>query len=97
MFKTIVNAFKIPDLRRKMLFVLMIILLYRLGAVMPVPFVDANVLAENFSASNGSFFQYLNIMSGEAFSRATIVCTVYSTVYHCTDCNAASYYRNSRS
>lgn len=72
MFKTIVNAFKIPDLRRKMLFVLMIILLYRLGAVMPVPFVDANVLAENFSASNGSFFQYLNIMSGEAFSRATL-------------------------
>ena len=72
MFKTIVNAFKIPDLRRKMLFVLLILLLYRLGAVMPVPFVDANVLATKFSATNGSFFQYLNIMSGEAFSRATL-------------------------
>ena len=72
MFKTIVNAFKMPDLRKKMLFVLMILLAYRLGAVIPVPFVNSDTLAETFNSASGSIFQYLNIMSGEAFSRATL-------------------------
>ena len=72
MFKTIVNAFKMPDLRKKMLFVLMILLVYRLGAVIPVPFVNSDTLAETFNSASGSIFQYLNIMSGEAFSRATL-------------------------
>jgi len=71
-FKTIVNAFKMPDLRKKMLFVLMILLVYRLGAVIPVPFVNSDTLAETFNSASGSIFQYLNIMSGEAFSRATL-------------------------
>ena len=61
-----------PDLRKKMLFVLMILLVYRLGAVIPVPFVNSDTLAETFNSASGSIFQYLNIMSGEAFSRATL-------------------------
>lgn len=72
MLKTIVNAFKLPDLRRKILFVVLILVLYRFGAVVPVPFVSSDVLAESFASTSGSIFQYLNIMSGEAFSRATL-------------------------
>ena len=55
-----------------MLFVVMILLVYRLGAVIPVPFVNSDTLAEPFNSASGSIFQYLNIMSGEAFSRATL-------------------------
>ncbi len=71
MFQTLKNAWKVPELRRKMLFTLLILLLYRIGAVMPVPFVDSDGLSELISGS-GSLFQYLNILSGEAFSRATL-------------------------
>ena len=41
MFKTIKNAWKIPELRKKMLFTVLVIIVFRLGAVIPVPFLDA--------------------------------------------------------
>lgn len=73
MFKTLVNAWKIPDLKRKMIFTLIVVFLYRLGAGIPVPFVDSNVLrayVEVYAA--GSIFDYLNLLSGQAFSQATL-------------------------
>ncbi|MDD6799589.1 MAG: preprotein translocase subunit SecY [Firmicutes bacterium] len=73
MLRTYANAWKIPELRRKMLFVLFIILLYRFGAVIPVPYVSSTLLNTIMSANtDGSLFQYLNILSGEAFSKATL-------------------------
>ncbi len=71
MFQTLKNAWKVPELRRKMLFTLLVLLLYRIGAVMPVPYVNSDRLSALISGS-GSLFQYLNILSGEAFSRATL-------------------------
>lgn len=55
-----------------MLFVIFILILYRLGAVIPVPFISSDVLNYMMSYSEGSMFQYLNILSGQAFSRATL-------------------------
>ncbi len=73
MFKTLVNAWKIPELRRKLLITMFILLLYRLGAVIPVPYVYADMIKESLlSTTNGSLFQYLNILSGSAFSQATL-------------------------
>lgn len=72
MFQTLKNAWKVPELRRKMLFTLLILLLYRIGAVMPVPYVSSDRLSALISQGSGSMFQYLNILSGEAFSRATV-------------------------
>ncbi len=68
MFATIKNAIKIPDLRKKLIYTVIILLLYRLGAVVPVPFVDPNLI----SLPEGSIFQYLNILSGDAFQKATL-------------------------
>ena len=45
MFKIMKNAWSIPDLRRKLLFTLLIIIVFRIGSVIPVPFLDSNVLA----------------------------------------------------
>ena len=72
MFKTLANACKITDLREKILFSAFIILLYRIGVAIPVPFVDANILSQYMTSTTGSILQYLNILSGNAFSQATL-------------------------
>ena len=73
MFATFATAWKLPDIRKKLLFTFMIIILFRIGCVIPVPFVDAAGLKSAFTeATNGTFFEYMNILSGDAFSRATL-------------------------
>lgn len=77
MFKTIRNAWSIPDLRRKIIFTLLIIIVFRIGSVIPVPFLDTNVLADVMSAANNTsqstnMIAYLNTLSGGAFSNATL-------------------------
>ncbi len=76
MFKTIRNAWTIPDLRRKILFTIMIVIFFRIGSVIPVPFIDMTALTElmkNNGVTNGdSALAYLNTLSGGAFSNATI-------------------------
>ena len=71
MFKTIANAWK-TDLRKKILFTVLIVLLYRVGTAIPVPFLNAQVLSSSLLSSQGSLFQYLNILSGGAMSQATL-------------------------
>ena len=72
MFKTIANAWKMAELRKKILFTVMVILMYRIGTALPVPFLDASVLSSSLLSSQGSLFQYLNILSGGAMSQATL-------------------------
>ncbi len=72
MFKTFANAWKIPDLKRKLLFTLFIIIIYRIGVAIPVPYLIADLGSQMASSTEGSIFQYLNILSGNAFSQATL-------------------------
>ena len=78
MLKVLKNAWSIPDLRRKILFTLLIIIVFRIGSVIPVPFLDANALAEamklisSSSDSSTNMLAYLNTLSGGAFSNATL-------------------------
>jgi preprotein translocase subunit SecY len=72
MFQTIKNAWNVPELRKKMLFTLLIILLYRLGANIPVPYVSPDVLESFNRYAAGSIFQFMNILSGDAFGKATL-------------------------
>ena len=72
MFDSIKNAWKIADLRKKILFTLMIIVIYRIGANFPVPYVNQAAIEYSTLASGTGFFAYLNIFSGSAFSRATL-------------------------
>ena len=69
MFQTFKNAFKIPDLRNKILFTLFVILLYRIGVAVPVPYIQTGI--ENVFGS-GSIFDYLNLLSGGALEQATL-------------------------
>ena len=79
MFKTIRNAWSIPDLRKKLLFTLLIIVLFRVGSVIPVPFLNMDVLASVMAPlqdvtneASQTFVAYLNTLSGGAFANATI-------------------------
>ena len=68
MLKTLKNAWRIPELKSKLLFTLLIIVLYRLGANIPVPYVDPHA----FDLSVGSIFQYMDLLAGGALSQATL-------------------------
>ena len=73
MLTTLRNAWKIADLRKKLLFTLLIVLLYRIGNVIPVPFVDVEMMAQMFSQQlSNTIFGLMDMMSGSAFSQATI-------------------------
>ena len=71
MLTTIRNAWKIPELRRKLLFTLVIILLYRIGNVIPVPGVNVQQMSLMFSQQlSNTIFGLFDMMSGSAFSQA---------------------------
>ena len=73
MVQTFRNAWKIPELRRKILFTLFVLMIYRLGACVPVPYVNVSELATYFSQQlSGTVLGLYNAMSGSAFSQATV-------------------------
>lgn len=69
MLQTLKNAWRTPEIKKKIVFVLFILLLYRIGTVIPVPFVDAANFSRNFS---GTIFSYMDTLSGGALSTATL-------------------------
>lgn len=76
MIQTIRNAFTIPDLRKKLLYTIFIIFIFRVGTAIPVPFLDSDALSELMSGltggETGNLLSYLNILSGRAFENATL-------------------------
>ena len=71
MFQTIRNALAIPETRKKLLYTLMIIVLFRIGAAIPVPFLDPSAL-KAMVESSGDFLGYFDIMTGGSFANATL-------------------------
>ena len=68
MLKTLRNAWNVTELKNKLLFTLLIIVIYRLGSNIPVPYVDPHA----FDLSVGSIFQYMDLLAGGALSQATL-------------------------
>ena len=74
MFQTLQNAWRIPELRKKLIFTVLIMLIYRIGNVIPVPFINVNALATYFdNVLSNTILGLYNAMSGSAFSQATIL------------------------
>ena len=74
MFRTLQNAWKIPELRKKLMFTLLILLLYRVGNVIPVPFVNAEAMQTLFSSTlSNTILGLYNAMSGSAFAQASVL------------------------
>jgi len=71
MFETLRNAWKIEDLRRKLIYTMLILLVVRVGSAIPVPFIDPTFLKAMVS-STGNLLGYLDMLTGGAFSQATL-------------------------
>ena len=72
MIQTIKNAWKIEELRKKILFTVFALLIFRLGSAVPVPFVDTQALGTYLDSMSGTIFGLMNAMSGGSFSTATV-------------------------
>ena len=73
MLRAFVNSFKVPDLRNKILFTLLIIAIYRLGSFVPVPVVDIGLLTDTLEQQAGTgFLSFIDLFSGGALTRMAI-------------------------
>ena len=75
MFKTLRDAWSIPEIRKKLLYTLLMLLIFRLGSAVVVPFLDTSTVS-TWMASNatgGNFLEYLDIITGGALSQATVL------------------------
>ena len=71
-FEAVANVFRIPDLRKRILFTLGMLAVYRLGGHIPTPGIDANRLNEFFQQNQGTLFGFIDLFSGGMFRRLTI-------------------------
>ena len=72
MIQTIRNAWAVPELRKKMLFTVFALLIFRLGSAIPVPYIDSAALEQHLALQSGTILGLMNAMSGSAFSMATL-------------------------
>ena len=72
MIETVRNAWRIPELRKKILFTIFILLIFRLGSAVPVPFIDSEALGDYLAANSNTILGLMGAMSGTAFSYATV-------------------------
>jgi len=70
--EAVTNVFRVPDLRKRVLFALALLAVYRLGGHIPTPGIDTNKLEEFFRQNQGTLFGYLDVFSGGSFRRLTI-------------------------
>ena len=72
MIQTIRKAWGVPELRKKILFTLMILVIYRLGSAIPVPYVNVQLLSDYLDSMGTTILGLYNVMSGGAFAQATV-------------------------
>ncbi len=72
MIQTLRNAWKVQELRNKILFTIFALLIFRVGCAIPVPFIDGNTLSDYMQQQSATIFGLLSVMSGDAFSQATL-------------------------
>ena len=74
MFQTLANAWKIEELRKKIIFTLLILLIYRIGNAIPVPYINTELMAAYFDANlSNTILGFYNTMAGNAFSQASVL------------------------
>src|SRR5213083_236523 len=72
MFSWLANAWRVPELRKRILFTFLILALYRLGSWIPAPGVDSQTIKDYFTSRGGTILGLLNVFSGGALSRLSI-------------------------
>jgi len=75
MLSTLRNAWRIPEIRKKIIFTLLMLLVFRLGSAIPVPYMNKDIIRSIFEASEGGLLQFLDLMGGGTFSNYSIFAT----------------------
>ena len=75
MLSTLKNAWRIPEIRKKLVFTLLMLLVFRLGSSIPVPYMNKQVIRDIFQASQGGILEFLDLMGGGTFSNFSIFAT----------------------
>jgi preprotein translocase subunit SecY len=75
MLSTLRNAWRIPEIRKKITFTLLMLLVFRLGSAIPVPYMNKDIIKGIFEASQGGILQFLDLMAGGTFSNFSIFAT----------------------
>ena len=73
MFSTIKNAFKIPDLRKRIFFTLIMLIIFRFGAQIPVPNLSREAMQLFLGGGGTDLFSLFNVFTGGAFANATVM------------------------
>ena len=72
MFETLKSAWHVPELRKKLIYTAFIILLFRIGSSIPVPYIDITALAQYFDSVSNTMLGFMNVFAGGGLSNATI-------------------------
>lgn len=75
MWSTLRDAWKIPEIRKKLLFTLAIVFIYRIGSAIPVPYMNQEAIQQLFTNSSGSMLDFLDMMAGGNISRFSVFAT----------------------
>ena len=89
MLKTLMNAFKIKEIREKILFTFAMIVVIRLGSQLPVPGVDRTYFAAWFAAQSGDAFNFFDAFTGGSFMNMSIFAlNIFHTLHHPSLCSS---------
>ena len=75
MLSTLRNAWRIPEIRKKIIFTLLMLLVFRLGSAIPVPYMNKETIRQIFESNQGGILQFLDMMAGGTFSNFSIFAT----------------------
>ncbi len=75
MLSTLRNAWRVPEIRKKMIYTILLLLVFRLGSSIPVPFMNSEAIKLVFEQSKGGLLDFMDMMSGGNFSRFSIFAT----------------------
>ena len=75
MLTTLRNAWRIAEIRKKIIFTLLMLLVFRLGSAIPVPYMNKDIIRSIFESSEGGLLQFLNLMGGGIFSNYSVFAT----------------------
>ena len=87
-FEAVANVFRIPDLRKRLLFALALLAVYRLGGHIPTPGIDTNQLADFFKQNQGTLFGFLDLFSGGMLPPADHFRAGHHALHHGVDHSA---------
>ena len=98
MFETLKSAFRVKEMRRKLLYLLVMIFIIRIGSQLPIPGVDSSVFKQWFKSNTGDAFNFFDAFTGGSFESMSvfalnIIFHYHSAAHYCNSCSGGNAQR----